>query len=190
MNITISAMGAAMVMRDCVYREEGLPGKVYSDRGPQFISRFMKEFYWLVRIEGNPSTAYHLQTNGQSERVNRKIEKYLRMFVGHNQDDWVDWLPLAEFMYNNSVNKVTRQTPFYLNKGHHPRALHTDCLADPEMLAKTYLQQIQDTAEKAKVSLTKAKAVMKKRWDSKKDESVEHTIGDLVLVSAERLPSN
>jgi hypothetical protein len=58
-NITISAMGAAVVMRDCVYREEGFPAKVYSDWDPNFVSQFMREFYKLVGIEGNPSTAYH-----------------------------------------------------------------------------------------------------------------------------------
>jgi transposase InsO family protein len=67
-NVTITAMGAAVVMRDWVYYEEGLPLKVISDRGPQFISGFVHELYKLLGVEGNPSTAYHPQTDGQTER--------------------------------------------------------------------------------------------------------------------------
>jgi transposase InsO family protein len=58
-NITITAMGAAIVMRDRVYHEEGLPLKVISDRGPQFVSGFMRGLYKHLGVEGNPSTAYH-----------------------------------------------------------------------------------------------------------------------------------
>jgi hypothetical protein len=82
-NMTITARGAAMIMKNRVYREEVLPCKVISDRGPQFMSSFIKELYQMLGIEGNPSTAYHLQTDGQTERINREVEKYLRMFIGH-----------------------------------------------------------------------------------------------------------
>jgi hypothetical protein len=116
-NVTISTLGAAVVMRDRVYQEEGLLHKVISDRGLQFMSRFVQELYKLLGVEGNPSMAYHPQTDGQMERVNREVEKYLRTFVNHKQDDWADWLPLAEFTFNNSIHEATRQTPFFLNKG-------------------------------------------------------------------------
>jgi hypothetical protein len=66
-NVMIMAMGAAVVMKNRVFREEGLPLKVISDRGPQFISNFMKELYRLLGVEGNPSMAYHPQTDGQTE---------------------------------------------------------------------------------------------------------------------------
>jgi transposase InsO family protein len=108
---------AAIVMRDRVYREEGLPQKVISNRGPQFMSGFVRELYKLLRVKGNPSTAYHPQTDGQTERVNREVEKYLRTFVNHRQDKWADWLPLAEFAFNNAIHEATGQTPFFLNKG-------------------------------------------------------------------------
>jgi transposase InsO family protein len=86
-NIMISAMGATVVMRNQVYQEEGLPVKVISDHRPQFMSRFMKELYGLLGIEGNLSTAYHPQTDGQMERMNREVEKYLQMFTSHQQED-------------------------------------------------------------------------------------------------------
>ena len=55
------------------------------------------------------------------ERVNQEIEAYLRVFVSHHQDDWADWLPLAEFAYNNHVHSATCHTPFKLDSGQHPR---------------------------------------------------------------------
>jgi transposase InsO family protein len=116
-NITITVRGVAVVMKNRVFREEGLPVKVISDRGPQFIGRFMKELYAMLGIEGNLSTAYHPQTDGQTERMNQEVEKYLWMFTNFQQDDWVDWLPLAEFTYNNAVHEVMGQTPFFLNRG-------------------------------------------------------------------------
>ena len=61
----------------------------------------MTELYKLLEIEGNPSTAYHLQTDGQTERMNQEIEQYLRIFVNYKQSDWADWLALAEFSYND-----------------------------------------------------------------------------------------
>jgi len=81
----------------------------------------MRELNRLLGIQTTPSTAYHPQTDGQTERVNQEIEQYLRLFVNHRQDDWVEWLPLAEFTHNNRIQASTRQTPFMLNYGQHPR---------------------------------------------------------------------
>jgi transposase InsO family protein len=111
-DVTIMAKGIAIMMKNRVFREEGLPAKVISDREPQFVSRFMKELYSLLRVEGNPSTAYHPQMDGQTERMNREVKKFLRMFTNFQQDDWADWLPLAEFTYDHAINESTGQTPF------------------------------------------------------------------------------
>src|SRR5260370_17493447 len=84
------------------------------------MSKFSRELSALLGIKATPSTAYHLQTNGQTEHMNQEIETYLRIFINHHQDDWVDWLPLAEFSYNNHTHSSTHQTPFELNSGQHP----------------------------------------------------------------------
>src|SRR6202048_2221341 len=119
-NMDLTSEGAARIMRDWVFRDHGLPRKVISDRGPQFVSGFMKELYQLLGIEGNLSTAYHPQTDGQTERVNQEIEQYLRIFVNHHQDDWAEWVPLAEFSYNDKQNSSTGCSPFFLEYGQHP----------------------------------------------------------------------
>jgi hypothetical protein len=188
-DITITARGAAVVMKNRVYWEEGLPAKVISDRGPQFVSGFMKELYSLLGIEGNPSTAYHPQTDGQTERTNREVEKYLRMFVNNQQDDWVDWLPLAEFSYNNAVDEATGQTPFYLNKGRHPRAVPGDPLHEAGTPAEDFLRNIRTATKAAEDSLRKAKEMMKKRWEKNRPPVETYKEGDWILLTAEHLPT-
>jgi truncated hemoglobin YjbI len=66
------------------------------------------------------STAFHPQTDGQTERQNQTMEQYLRAFCNYEQDNWVELLPLAEFAYNNSVHHSTRMTPFWANYNYHP----------------------------------------------------------------------
>ena len=119
-HMELDSEGAARSFRDHVFRHHGLPRKVISDRGPQFVSKFMKSLYKLLGITGNPSTAYHPQTDGQTERMNQEIKQYLRIFVNHRQDDWSEWLSLAEFSYNDKIHSSTSYSPFYLNSGFHP----------------------------------------------------------------------
>ena len=79
-------------------------------------------FFWqlllaLLAIRLGMSTAFHPQTDGQMERVNQSLEQYLRMFCNYDQDDWYELLPLAEYVYNNSITSAIGFTPFYANYG-------------------------------------------------------------------------
>jgi hypothetical protein len=103
-----------------ILRDQGLPLKVYSDQGLQFISAFMKELYRILGVEGNPSTPYRLQTDGQTERLNQELERYLQTYVNFQQDNWAEWLSIVEFTYNDTAHSATGKTPFYLNLGWHP----------------------------------------------------------------------
>jgi len=67
----------------------------------------------LLQVELDKSSAYHPQTDGQTERVNQILEHYLRTYCMWDQDDWVDLLPFAESWYNNTVHPATKQTPFF-----------------------------------------------------------------------------
>jgi hypothetical protein len=87
------------------------------------------------------------------EHINWEVEKYLRMFSNYQQDDWVDWLLLAEFTYNNVVHETTGYLPFYLNRGQHLRTLPKDCLSSPEMPAEKFLKYIKEATKKAEESL-------------------------------------
>ena len=74
----------------------------------------------MIGVKANLSTAFHLQTDGQTEQVNQEIEVYLWAYVDHLQDDWAEWLSTVEFTLNNHKHSATGQTPFFLEYGRHP----------------------------------------------------------------------
>jgi len=92
-----------------------LPESVVSDKGPQFAAELTKELNRMLGIETRLSTAFHPQTDGQTEQINQELEQYLRFFVDHRQKDWPEWLALAEFTVNNKVHIATKVLPFMAN---------------------------------------------------------------------------
>jgi hypothetical protein len=118
---TISAEGLADLFCDRVFRYHGLPESIVSDRGPQFASRFWKHLCQCLKIDPRLSTAFHPETDGQTERMNAIMEQHLRAYVSYLQDDWTDYLFLAEFAGNNQVSDTTSVSPFFANHGFHPK---------------------------------------------------------------------
>jgi len=84
----IPAEGLVRLFRDNMWKLHRLPESVVSDRGPQFAAELTKELNKILGIETRLSTAFHLQTDGQTERMNQELEQYLRFFVDHRQKDW------------------------------------------------------------------------------------------------------
>jgi len=111
----------ARLFRDQVWKLHGLPESIVSDRGVQFAAGMMKELNNLLGIQTKLSTAYYPQTDGQTERVNQELEQYLRVFIDHRQEQWLDWLGTAEFTYNNKIHAATKVSPFKVNYGQDPR---------------------------------------------------------------------
>jgi len=104
------------LFRSCP-NNHGLPRKVVSDRGPQFIVEFTQKLYRLLGIKLAATTAYHPQGDGQIKRVNQELEQYLHLFTNQRQDDWVGLLPFMEFQYNNQVHSSTQHPPFLFDTG-------------------------------------------------------------------------
>ena len=103
-----------------VFSKHGVPFSITSDRGKLFISQVWQSICAMLDIKSALSTAYHPETDGQTERVNQILEQYLRCYVNYLQKDWSDLLPLAEFAYNNTPQDSIGMTPFFANKGYHP----------------------------------------------------------------------
>jgi len=136
-----------------VWRLHGLPTDIVSDRDSRFTSGVWQAFLSLLGIRPRMSTAFHPQTDSQTERLNQTIESYLRAFVGQEQDDWVRLLPMAEFAYNNSVTTGNGISPFYANYGFHPRTLDPpEEMEEPVNPDSTvyahWMKAIQDQARK------------------------------------------
>ncbi|KAF8695821.1 hypothetical protein RHS03_07886, partial [Rhizoctonia solani] len=103
-----------------VWKRYSMPEKTVSDQGQVFNNKFLKALYQRLGIDPHFSLAYHPQSNGQTERVNPMVEHFLRAYLGINQKDWVKWLPMAEFAYNNAVHSSTGKTPFKALYGWEP----------------------------------------------------------------------
>ena len=92
-----------------------------SDRGPQFAAELTKELNKMLEIETKLSMAYHLQMDRQTERTNQELEQYLRIYVNHRQNNWSEWLTIAEFAFNNKMHIATKMSPFQANYRREPR---------------------------------------------------------------------
>ena len=117
---TLTTPQLARLFIEHVFSKHGTPQDIVSDRGRHFISRFWATLCNALHIQSNLSTAYHPETDGQTERVNQILEQYLRIYTNYQQDDWCELLPLAEFAYNNTPHTATGVSPFFANKGFHP----------------------------------------------------------------------
>jgi len=87
------------------------------DRGPQFATGVIKKLNEMLEIETKLSIVYYLQTNKQIERVNQELEQYLCIFINHRQEQWPEWLEMAEFAYNNKIHSATKVLLFRANCG-------------------------------------------------------------------------
>ena len=112
-----TAVDIAKLFVDSVVRVHGLPKTIVSDCDSKFRSHFWKEIFKNMGTTLDTSSGFHPQTDGQTERVNRKIEEMLQAYVGKRQNDWDERLGMVEFAYNNAIHSSTGFTPFYLCYG-------------------------------------------------------------------------
>jgi hypothetical protein len=87
----------------------------------QFTSQFWKKVMEAMGTSRNLSTAFHPESDGQTERINAILEQYLRAYCNYQQNNWNELLPMAEFCYNNCRSGTTKVSPFFANYGYHPR---------------------------------------------------------------------
>ena len=110
----------ARVFLDRIIRHHGIPESIISDREKLFTSNYWTTLLAAIGTKKKLSTAYHPQTDGQTERRNQTMETYLRIYCNQQQDNWVSLLPMAEIAYNNKLSEATGVTPFFANHGRHP----------------------------------------------------------------------
>jgi hypothetical protein len=103
--LAVSAEASVCLFQDRMWKHHGWAKMIIMDRGMQFAVK-------LTRM---------LQTDGHMEQINQELKQYLCLYVNHMQMDWANWLPVAEFTYNNHEHSATGHSPFYLEYGHHPR---------------------------------------------------------------------
>jgi hypothetical protein len=171
-----------------VFKHHGIPDDIVSDRGTQFLSKFTLRLLQLCDIKGNRSTAYHPQSDGQTERVNQVLEQYLRIFCDYQQDDWYQLLPLAEFAYNNASHSSTGTSPFYANFGYHPRAtVNATIESSSNPSAEDLISRLKHEHERLKTHLQEAQNKYKENYDVHTKEAPEFKAGDMVWLSRKNI---
>jgi hypothetical protein len=180
-NDTLTSQGFAELLIKHWIRHFGLPLTVTSDRGPQFVNKFIAAFYATCGITGTPSMAYHPQTDGQTERMNQELEIYLRFYVNGSHTDWSSLLPLAEFAYNDKIHSTTHISPHFALFGLHPWKGNPLAIPDAQNPAGAdFGQRITDIRVKANEALRHAQDLAKAHYDRKRGVSWDFEIGDLV----------
>ena len=147
----------------------------------------MEDLYKLLGIRGAPSTAYHPQTDGLNERSHQETEQFLAAFVNYHQDDWSDWLDIAEFTQNDHIHNSTKQTPFFLNYGRHPwKGIETNTQSNNPDVETLHLKMKEIHLEAiAANSLTKE--MMKRFYDRTKGKSIKYQIGNKVWLKGKNI---
>ena len=171
-----------------IFSKHGLPNNIISDRGSEFTSRFWRAFTSLLGIELHLSTAFHPETDGQTERVNQVLEQYLRLYTDYQQKEWVKLLPLAEFAYNNAPHSATTVSPFFANKGYNPRSTFTPSdIITNSPIAETYSANLGGLHSFLRQEIAKANEASAKAFDKERAELPSFKIGDKVWLSAKHI---
>ena len=182
-----SAEGLARLFRDNVWKLHGLPESVILDRGPQFAVELTKELNRMLGIKTKLSTAFHPQTDGQTERMNQELEQYLWFFIEHRQKDWPEWLVVAEFAINNKVHTATKVSPFMANYGKELR-MEGDIRRKGKVESTTeFVERMKKVQEEAEAALKKMQEEMKRYADRGRRETEVWKKGDRVLLSTKDL---
>ena len=177
---SITGEETAQLFIDNIYRYHGLPKDIISDRGTQFVSRFWRTLFKILKVDIKLSSAFHPQTDGQTERVNQVLEQYLRCTINYQQDDWTTLLPLAEFAYNNTVHSSTQQTPFFANYGYHPRLDTFDFSKVDNPAAEDMANRLSELHAIMEAQLKKAQERQKINADAYRKEQPQLNVGDKV----------
>ena len=178
---------AAVFVQKFVLAGPGIPDSIVSDRGSVFTLTFWSAVCYHLKVCRRLSTAFHPQTDGQMERQNLTLEQYLQAYIAYQQDDWVEWLPLAKFAYNNSWQSTTGELLFYLLMGQNPQ-FNDDVTKIPDHSPK-----VPAVTNRLR-PLLQAREALEQHWEAAITKQVEfynkmvkprsYSKGDLILLSA------
>lgn len=187
-NKTTDAPEFAHLFVDHIVRLHGLPESIVSDRGSIFTSHFWTALSKLLKVKGRLSTAFHPQTDGQTERMNQTIEQYLRIYCNYQQDNWYTLLSLAEFAYNNAYQSTIKCSPFFANYGFNP-SFHIDLRTTPTHnvpAAKEYAERLVRHHDSLIENVKHAQDSQARYYDSH-HERIEFSVGDHVWLLSTNL---
>ena len=198
-NTTMDSAQLARLLVRHVFCLHGLPDSIVSDRGPQFVSALWAAVCYRLRITIRLSTPHHPESDGQTERANQDIERFLRAFVNTNQDDWNEWLPMCQFALNTTVSSTTGVTPFFANNAYHPR-MDFDSPRPPPPDASTtvlasnlagneYVKKMEEITQLLKENMRAAQESQERNANKKRTPSPLYRVNDMVYLSSKHFVS-
>jgi len=190
-NKTITSQELAMLFHNEIEcrRGVGAPEGVVSNRGSIFTSQFWSDLYYISQTKRRLSTAFHPQTDGQTERMNQTLEHYLRVFCDKEKPNWAHLLAQAEFVCNSSVNATTGITPFEALMGFTPSfhdRVEGDSLEGKVPTAVKRVEKLQQIQQRLRENWARS-VERQKHYYNKKHQSQEFKKGQLVMLSTKNL---
>jgi transposase InsO family protein len=162
-----------------------MPSVIVSDRDLKFTSLFWSTLFERFGTRLAMSSAYHPQSDGQTERMVRTLKEMLRTSIDYHQDKWTDKLSALEFAYNNSTHPSRGLTPFELDPGMHPKSPYS-LLIEPERdvdSVEAFIQNLEALRHQAIEALQRARDVQTQAVKKNRPRPQEFQVGDLVLIS-------
>lgn len=183
----LKAEGFATLMFDSVFCHIGYPRNIISDRGSIFTSRYWKALCFQLGVQRRLSTAFHPQTDGQTERMNQVLEHYLRTYTNMRQDDWASLLTTAQFAANNSVNASIGTTPFRALMGFNPRLpFEEDLPVTNQPAVADRIEMLKDARQDLEQHLRVATETQAKYYN-KRHQPMTFKVGDKVKLNMKNI---
>ena len=179
---SINATEFAQLYIDTVVKHHGMTTKMVSDRDARFTGHFLRELTTLMGTKQALSTAFHPQTDGQTERMNRVVEDMIRHYVGPYHDDWDRSLSLVEFAINNAWQESIQTTPFLAHQGYDPRTPLTGGVARKCPAAQAFWDKHTERRDYC-IKFMQAAQERQKAYANRSQRDVKFATGDAVMLS-------
>ncbi|KAK3560222.1 hypothetical protein QTP86_000841 [Hemibagrus guttatus] len=178
-----SAMQTVEALFLHVFRNFGLPEDILLDRGSQFTSRVWRSLCARLGIRVSLSSGYHPQTNGQAERLNQEIGRFLRSYCSREQHRWSEFLPWAEYAQNSLTHSSMGLTPFQCVLGYQPPLFPWSGEPSDVPVVEEWYQRSQEVWERAHVRLQRAVRRQRIQADRRRCPHPSYQVGQKVWLS-------
>jgi hypothetical protein len=182
-----TAVQLAHVLKDRLIRYHGIPKSIISDRDKLFTSNYWSTLMAEIGIQRKLSTAYHPQTDGQTERTNRTMKTYLKIYSNPQQTNWVSLLPMAQLAYNNKSSEATGRTPYFANHGRHPNLFNRTLPSPKAEAAMQTAEEMKKTHKEMEERIQRAQTQSISYVNKKRKTAPQLKEGDKVYLHTKNL---
>uniref|UniRef100_A0AAZ3PPC9 Integrase catalytic domain-containing protein n=1 Tax=Oncorhynchus tshawytscha TaxID=74940 RepID=A0AAZ3PPC9_ONCTS len=183
-----TALQTAEALFTHVFRHYGVPEDIVSDRGPQFTSRVWRAFMERLGVSVSLTSGYHPESNGQVERVNQEVGRFLRSYCQDRPGEWARYIPWAEMAQNSLSHSSTNMSPFECVLGYQPVLAPWHQSQTEAPAVEEWVQRSKETWRAVQESLRQASVRQKKSADRHRSEAPVFAPGDRVWLLTRNLP--